>query len=141
MPLLPEIPDEKKYDGLFCDKCGYNLTGLTRPQCPECGHELVYGRLLDKKYHTKGLAWLAGVFFGLSVIGPAMRLMELVIDMDNSGKVISLLCCCFVNPLIIPISLLLATMSRHERNTWACLLFYLAASFSLINVILTYLVT
>ena len=23
----------------LCVKCGYNLTGLTKPRCPECGHE------------------------------------------------------------------------------------------------------
>ena len=24
----------------LCIKCGYNLTGLTEPRCPECGREI-----------------------------------------------------------------------------------------------------
>lgn len=30
------IPDV----GLCCPKCGYRLTGLPAPRCPECGHEV-----------------------------------------------------------------------------------------------------
>lgn len=29
----------------FCDKCGYNLTGLTEPRCPECGKEFDHAGL------------------------------------------------------------------------------------------------
>ncbi len=27
----------RKGDTPFCGRCGYNLTGLTSPRCPECG--------------------------------------------------------------------------------------------------------
>ena len=33
MPSQPPASDS----GKRCSKCGYNLTGLTEPRCPECG--------------------------------------------------------------------------------------------------------
>ncbi|MEX2216708.1 MAG: hypothetical protein WD768_21520 [Phycisphaeraceae bacterium] len=33
-------PDEDPYLGLVCPSCGYDLTALKRPECPECGLRL-----------------------------------------------------------------------------------------------------
>jgi hypothetical protein len=32
-----------------CEKCGYDLTGLKKPKCPECGHVFTLGRDLKKE--------------------------------------------------------------------------------------------
>ena len=33
-------------DGVVCPTCGYNLTGLTEPRCPECGSQFTLDQLL-----------------------------------------------------------------------------------------------
>ena len=33
-------------DGVVCPTCGYNLTGLNEPRCPECGSEFTLDQLL-----------------------------------------------------------------------------------------------
>jgi hypothetical protein len=38
--LEPEPP--------ICDKCGYDLTGLTEPRCPECGTPFLYENALPQ---------------------------------------------------------------------------------------------
>lgn len=40
-PHMPHPADA----GLHCPRCDYNLTGLTRPRCPECGHEFTWDKL------------------------------------------------------------------------------------------------
>ncbi len=39
LPIDPEylIDEKPDYKGLKCPNCGYDLTGLIRPECPECG--------------------------------------------------------------------------------------------------------
>ncbi|HEV2292538.1 MAG TPA: hypothetical protein VGR35_01705 [Tepidisphaeraceae bacterium] len=34
------------HDGVVCPTCGYNLTGLKEPRCPECGSEFTLDQLL-----------------------------------------------------------------------------------------------
>ena len=31
------VQSAKRNDGAVCGECGYNLTGLAEPRCPECG--------------------------------------------------------------------------------------------------------
>lgn len=52
-----------------CPVCGYNLRALTRPTCPECGHDLV----LTVGTKRLGLGWLfaavaPGMFSGVAAI-------------------------------------------------------------------------
>jgi hypothetical protein len=49
----PDLPPHWKPDwrfagtaDLFCPLCGYNLRGLDRPLCPECGHEFNWRQLV-----------------------------------------------------------------------------------------------
>ena len=37
VPMVLMLGGAERHDPLHCGKCGYNLTGLTEPRCPECG--------------------------------------------------------------------------------------------------------
>jgi hypothetical protein len=39
-PILPLVVGRNRQKRGWCVKCGYNLTGLTKPRCPECGTEV-----------------------------------------------------------------------------------------------------
>ena len=40
-----------------CPRCGYNLRGLTAPQCPECAQPVTFETLLKQK-RTANLPWI-----------------------------------------------------------------------------------
>ncbi len=47
----PNVEDE----GRRCQKCGYNLTGLTEPRCPECGlYQSIWSETLDANPNSSG---------------------------------------------------------------------------------------
>ncbi|MEM9295949.1 MAG: hypothetical protein AAGA57_09120 [Planctomycetota bacterium] len=58
-------------DGLTCPSCGYDLRGITQPQCPECGQPFVVTTLDGKR---AGRPWVKiaaiaiAVFFGFSLL-------------------------------------------------------------------------
>lgn len=41
-------------DGRLCDKCGYNLTGLPEPRCPECGKPFTRRGTLEQQSGDTG---------------------------------------------------------------------------------------
>lgn len=71
---------------LYCPKCGYNLTGLTRDDCPECGERFSRAELeaiggIKHPSLARPLLWLLvppGVLTGLSF---------LMFSFDGHGRV------------------------------------------------------
>ena len=43
--------------GLSCLSCGYNLTGLTQPRCPECGIEFDWEQVRQRAANRPTIAW------------------------------------------------------------------------------------
>ena len=42
-------------DGVVCPTCGYNLTGLKEPRCPECGSQFTLDQLLAAQPNRAGM--------------------------------------------------------------------------------------
>src|SRR5512133_1110009 len=58
---------------LYCRTCGYNLRGLSRPQCPECGTELTAstvesGRLLIPPRLRKAAMGIASLALAAALV-------------------------------------------------------------------------
>lgn len=64
-PALAEVLAER---GVACPGCGYNLRGLSTPDCPECGGRVTWDALLQRR-PAVSLAWAVGLI-GLSVSLP-----------------------------------------------------------------------
>jgi len=45
----------------YCRACGYNLTGLTSEQCPECGHALAGGNVVYGRRHRRAFLAVLGI--------------------------------------------------------------------------------
>lgn len=48
---------EKRPHMARCHECGYDLTGLTKPLCPECGHCVAPGALEPRRWKRDEAFW------------------------------------------------------------------------------------
>ncbi len=54
--------------GARCPRCNYELKGLAKPQCPECGKQFTLDELVNNRYAPK-LYIITGIgFFASSII-------------------------------------------------------------------------
>jgi len=123
---LPVVEDKE----LRCEKCGYNLTGLIEPRCPECGQYGRYEKVLsgvDVYERRKALATvlLLGVITAVSTIATWFMPSRNQGSMYVYGGLITIpiiIFCICVNGLGLILGLA-AIFSRPYR--WVTLIFLL----------------
>lgn len=70
--------------GMRCEKCGYNLTGLTENRCPECGNSFAAATSFQHTRDTRFYA-LALVAINLLAIASAYVMWFVPADMSDAG--------------------------------------------------------
>ena len=55
-------------DSLNCYRCGYDLTGLPQPRCPECGLEFAWDDPRLRAVFHRGIAFEKARSLGIAVL-------------------------------------------------------------------------
>lgn len=78
----PKPPEDKQ---LHCPKCGYDLTGLSTQQCPECGTPFDLTRLI-RESNSGGTQFMSRGTVALLLVGPSAMALGLLLGLVSGNE-------------------------------------------------------